>query len=241
METHPSQKTLAASMMLLFIAVAAHGAPRHNQNAASAPDARTASASSPQTAQPPADLGSVSGNLYTNDSLGMAYEFPKGWFVDRAWIEAQNKPVDSGPRPTDPDEAAKYDSMVAMKQGTHALLAVSERGGDTASDSGPRIQLSVSPVFDNKTGGDILTGMKSVYGHMRLIQIEDDPADVTFGGQIFSRMDMRLLDVILRGGAGFQSAIIGVRNGRYLQFLILANSQEQLDSLVHSLDSLRFK
>lgn len=190
---------------------------------------------------PSFDLGSTSGNVYTNNSLGIIYEFPNGWFVDQAWIDAQNKPVDLGPRPADPDQATKYDSMVAMKKGTHALLAVSEHGGDTASDTGPRIQLSVSPVFENRSGADILNGMKAAYDHMRLIQIVDDPADSTFGGVTFSRMDLRLLDVILKGGAGFQSAIIGTRNGHYLQFLILANSPEQLDSLVHSLDSLRFK
>ena len=187
------------------------------------------------------DLGSISGNVYTNNSVGMTYEFPKGWFVDRAGIDAQNKPQDLGPRPTDPQEAEKYDSMVAMKKGTHALLAVSEHGGDTASDSGPRIQLSVSPVFENRSGAEILKGMKAAYSNMRLIQIVDDPVDYTFGDQTFSRMDMRLLDVILHGDAGFQSAVIGTRSGQYLQFLILANTPEQLDSLVHSLDSLRFK
>jgi hypothetical protein len=188
-----------------------------------------------------AELGSVSGNVYTNDSLGMTYEFPKGWFVDRAWMEAQNKPADFGTRPNDPQEAAKYDSLVAMRKGTHALLAVSEKGTDTAQASGPRIQLTVSPVFEDKTGLDVLQGMKSAYDHMRLIQIVGDPANYTFGGVTFSRMDMRLLDVILRGGAGFQSAIIGVRNQQYLQFLIVANTQEQLDASVRSLDSLRFK
>ncbi|HXX43451.1 MAG TPA: hypothetical protein VEJ38_01890 [Candidatus Acidoferrales bacterium] len=219
----------------MTVAASAYGS---HQNPNPAP---VASDKPAQTSDPSPDLGSIAGNVYTNDSIGMTYEFPKGWFVDRGWIETQNKPVDLGPRPTDPDQAAKYDSMVAMKQGTHALLAVSEHGGDTASDTGPRIQLSVSPVFDNRAGADILSGMKAAYDHMRLIQIVEDPADHTFGGLTFSRMDLRLLDVILKGGAGFQSAIIGTRNRQYLQFLILANSPEQLDSLVHSLDSLRFR
>ena len=201
------------------------------------PDAGTASAAR----QALADLGSISGNVYTNDSLGMSYEFPKNWLVDQAWIDQQNRPQDFGPRPPDPEEAAKYDSMVAMKKGTHALLAVSEQAPGAAKVSGARIQLSVSPVFENKSGAEILNGMKSMYANARLIQIAGDPADFTAGGQTFSRMDMRLLDVILRGGAGFQSAIIGVRQGQYLQFLMLANSREQLDSLVRSLGSLRFK
>ena len=238
MKTHCAHRWFPslASMALVLIAVAANGAPR--QNTSTTPPA---SGNQPQSAQPSADLGSIADNVYTNDSLGMTYEFPKGWLVDRAWIEAQNKPQDLGPRPTDPEQQAKYDSMVAMKKGTYALLAVSEHGGDTASDTGPRIQLSVSPVFENKSGAEILNSMKSMYGRMRLVQIVDDPADYTFGGLTFSRMELRLLDVILKGGAGFQSAIIGTRNGQYLQFLILANSPEQLDSLVHSLDSLRFK
>jgi len=226
---------LAIAAVALTVAASAYGS---HQNQNRAPAATNVPA---QTSDPSPDLGSIAGNVYSNDSIGMTYEFPKGWFVDRAWIDAQNKPVDLGPRPADPDQAAKYDSMAAMKKGTHALLAVSEHGGDTASDTGPRIQLSVSPVFENRAGADILDGMKAAYDHMRLIQIVDDPADYTFGGLTFSRMDLRLLDVILRGGAGFQSAIIGTRNGQYLQFLILANTPEQLDSLVHSLDSLRFK
>ena len=234
--SHRSILTIAA--VALAVAVSASGSYQ-NQNAA--PAAPAASDKPSRPADPSVDLGSIADNVYTNNSLGMTYEFPKGWLVDRAWIEAQNKPQDLGPRPTDPEEQAKYDSMVAMRKGTYALLAVSEHGGDTASDTGPRIQLSVSPVFENKSGADILNGMKSMYGRMRLVQIVDDPADYTFGGLTFSRMDLRLLDVILRGGAGFQSAIIGVRNGQYLQFLILANTPEQLDSLVHSLDSLRFK
>lgn len=234
--SHRSILTIAA--VALAVAVSASGSYQ-NQNAA--PAAPAASDKPSRPADPSVDLGSIADNVYTNNSIGMTYEFPKGWLVDRAWIEAQNKPQDLGPRPTDPEEQAKYDSMVAMRKGTYALLAVSEHGGDTASDTGPRIQLSVSPVFENKSGADILNGMKSMYGRMRLVQIVDDPADYTFGGLTFSRMDLRLLDVILRGGAGFQSAIIGVRNGQYLQFVVLANTPEQLDSLVHSLDSLRFK
>ena len=234
--SHRSILTIAA--VALAVAVSASGSYQ-NQNAA--PAAPAASDKPSRPADPSVDLGSIADNVYTNNSIGMTYEFPKGWLVDRAWIEAQNKPQDLGPRPTDPEQQAKYDSMVAMRKGTYALLAVSEHGGDTASDTGPRIQLSISPVFENKSGADILNGMKSMYGRMRLVQIVDDPADYTFGGVTFSRMDLRLLDVILRGGAGFQSAIIGVRNGQYLQFLILANTPEQLDSLVHSLDSLRFK
>ena len=234
--SHRSILTIAA--VALAVAVSASGSYQ-NQNAA--PAAPAASDKPSRPADPSVDLGSIADNVYTNNSIGMTYEFPKGWLVDRAWIEAQNKPQDLGPRPTDPEEQAKYDSMVAMRKGTYALLAVSEHGGDTASDTGPRIQLSISPVFENKSGADILNGMKSMYGRMRLVQIVDDPADYTFGGVTFSRMDLRLLDVILRGGAGFQSAIIGVRNGQYLQFVVLANTPEQLDSLVHSLDSLRFK
>jgi len=234
--SHRSILTIAA--VALAVAVSASGSYQ-NQNAA--PAAPAASDKPSRPADPSVDLGSIADNVYTNNSIGMTYEFPKGWLVDRAWIEAQNKPQDLGPRPTDPEEQAKYDSMVAMRKGTYALLAISEHGGDTASDTGPRIQLSVSPVFENKSGADILNGMKSMYGRMRLVQIVDDPADYTFGGVTFSRMDLRLLDVILRGGAGFQSAIIGVRNGQYLQFVVLANTPEQLDSLVHSLDSLRFK
>ena len=234
--SHRSILTIAA--VALAVAVSASGSYQ-NQNAA--PAAPAASDKPSRPADPSVDLGSIADNVYTNNSIGVTYEFPKGWFVDRAWIEAQNKPQDLGPRPTDPEQQAKYDSMVAMRKGTYALLAVSEHGGDTASDTGPRIQLSISPVFENKSGADILNGMKSMYGRMRLVQIVDDPADYTFGGVTFSRMDLRLLDVILRGGAGFQSAIIGVRNGQYLQFVVLANTPEQLDSLVHSLDSLRFK
>lgn len=182
MAIHCSQKRFlaVATAALALVAVAAHGAPRQNTNAA--PAAPTAPANQSQTAQPSADLGSISGNVYTNDSLGMAYEFPKGWFVDHAWMDMANRPQDPGPRPADPAEQAKYDATVAAMQSTHALLAVSEHTADTPGGGGPRIQLSVSPVFENKTGADILNGMKSMYGHMRLIQIVDDPADYTFGG-----------------------------------------------------------
>jgi hypothetical protein len=228
-----------AAAALWFVLVAALAAPR--QIAKSMPAAPTASNRQAQSAQPLADLGSIAGNVYTNDSLGLTYEFPKGWFVDRSWMDMVNRPQDPGPRPADPAEQAKYDSMVAMMKGTHALLSASEQRANTPKVTGPRIQLSVSPDFENKTGADILNGMKSMYDHVRLIQIVDDPADFTFGGQTFSRMDMRLLDVILRGGAGFQSAVIGVRNGQFLQFAIFANSQDQLDAIVNSLDTLRFK
>jgi len=231
----PNRSILAIAAVALGVAASAY-ASHQNQN-----PARAASDKPAQTSDPSPDLGSIAGNVYSNDSLGMAYEFPKDWFVDRSWMDTQNRPQDLGPRPTDPVEAAKYDSMVAMRKGTHALLAVSERPPDATKESGPRIQFTVSPALDNTTGDDILNGMKSMYGRMRLVQVVGDPEDFTFGGQSFSRLDLRLLDVILRGGAGFQSAVIGVRSRQYLQFLILANSQEQLDSLVHSLDSLRFK
>jgi len=233
---HTSHRSILA-IAAIALGVAASVCASH-QNRTPAPAASDKPA---QTSDPSPDLGSIAGNVYTNDSLGMVYEFPKSWFVDHSWMDMQNKPQDVGPRPTDPDQVAKYDSMVAMKKGTHALLAVSQRPPDAAKESGPRIQFTVSPALDNTNGDDILNGMKSMYGRMRLVQVVGDPEDYTFGGQAFSRLDMRLLDVILRGGAGFQSAVIGVRSRQYLQFLILANSQEQLDSLVHSLDSLRFK
>jgi len=84
--------TVAVAGIALTVIGSSQARPRQNSNAASA-----------------FDLGSISGNVYTNNSVGMTYEFPKGWFVDRAWIDAQNKPQDLGPRPADPQEAEKYD------------------------------------------------------------------------------------------------------------------------------------
>lgn len=231
---HTLRNLVSSAAIVLAVLASAKGVIP-NQNAA------LPSGSSNTGSQISADLGSISGNVYTNDSLGMTYEFPKGWFVDRAWMNAQNKPAELGTRPTNPDDAVKYDSMVAIRRATHPLLAVSEKGPETDQSTSPRIQLTVSPALDSRTGLDILNGMKSAYANVRLVQIVGDPQNYTFGGVTFARMDMRLLDVILRGGAGFQSAIIGVRNRQYLQFLILANTQEQLDGIVHSLDSLRFK
>jgi hypothetical protein len=39
--------------------------------------------------QNPPDLGSVSGNVYTNESFGITYTFPQGWVVDKTALSRQ--------------------------------------------------------------------------------------------------------------------------------------------------------
>ena len=151
---HTPQKLILVMAAMVLAVTASASSSRQNQNAAPASSAASSSQSpSPATS---AKLGSIAGNVYTNDSLGMTYEFPKGWFVDQAWMDMANRPQDPGPRPTDPEEQAKYDSMVAMMKGTHALISVSEQSAASPKVSGPRIQLTVSPVFENRSGADIL-------------------------------------------------------------------------------------
>ena len=78
------------------------------------------------------DLGTISRNTYTNNALGLSYEFPAGWVVaDRS---TQHKVIEAGHQVAwgnDPEAAREH---VAMEQCSRVLLWVSEHPEGTKTD-----------------------------------------------------------------------------------------------------------
>ena len=71
-----------------------------------------------QTSEP--ELGSISGEIYTNRMFGMTYQIPRGWHVDEAAMNESNAPTGDS---------------VSHKSST--LLEISERPSDTPRVRGP--------------------------------------------------------------------------------------------------------
>jgi hypothetical protein len=193
-------------------------------------------------------------NVYNNDFYGLRYEFPKGWFIDKALMENdanQKKQHASRPDPKDP----MYGVWLDIQCG-HLLLAVSRddwktTGGEDRGMGITHILLNVSDVVfrhNITTAKDLLNSRKESLRETS--QVVREPADYVFDGQLFSRMDLKetALPVMERGGkirspggTVYEAEIIGVRNGYWIEFDFAADSLQELEELFQTLDSLQFK
>jgi hypothetical protein len=193
----------------------------------------------------------VEENVYSNDFYGLRFEFPKGWFVDKAVMEHdanQKKQHASRPDPKDPTYGVWLDI-----QCNHLLLAVSrdpEIPGAGRPVGVPHIVLEVSDVVfprDIKSAKEWLNSRRESLAETS--EVVREPADYLFDGQLFSRMDVReallpLTDrtgkVLSPGGIVYIAEIVGVRNGYWIEFDLTASSPEDLEDLFQTLNSLHF-
>ncbi len=191
--------------------------------------------SQPAAAQPA--LGSVTGNEYSNESIGMTYVFPKGWFVDTAMMAATNESVKT--------YVASHDQSGRFKdyQGsTWLMVSKSPERVDCDSCSsmhisGPSIILSGSamdPSDEHKTGADIQNAIKSRLEGRGGFYVVRGPTEFFVGGQSFSRMDMT-------NGLLYHGDAIAIRNHVRVEFQFVAETAEQLEDFYKTLNTLQFK
>ena len=191
--------------------------------------------SQPAAAQPA--LGSVTGNEYSNESIGMTYVFPKGWFVDTATMAATNESVKK--------YVASHDQSGRFKdyQGsTWLMVSKSPERVDCDSCSsihisGPSITLSGSAMDssdEHKTGADIQNAIKGRLEDRGGFHVVRGPTEFLVSGQSFSRMDMT-------NGPLYHGDAIAIRNHVRVEFQFVAETAEQLEDLYKTLNTLEFK
>lgn len=190
-----------------------------------------------QSATTQITLGSVTGNEYTNESLGMTYLFPKGWFVDMAAMAATNESVKK--------YVASHDQSGRFKdyQGSTWLM-VSQSPEQIDCDNCSSIHTSGSSIIlsgsamdasdEHKTGVDIQNAVKSRLEARGGFHVVRGPTEFFVSGQSFSRMDMT-------NGLLYHGDAIAIRNHVRVEFQFVAQTAEQLEDLYKTLNTLQFK
>jgi hypothetical protein len=183
-----------------------------------------------QMANTQRDLGSVSGNVYTNKGVGITYTFPQGWFVNKTATDKQNGSVkESGGNPSPFHNG--YNLLTVSKLPEETALC-----GNCSSTRvrGPHIRLDVSTVApsDDQTAVGIQNSIKRLFDGKGKFRVIRGPEVCSFGGQTFSRMDAT-------NGTTYQGDAITIRKPYQIEFQFFADSPEQLEELYDTLNSLR--
>ena len=179
-------------------------------------------------AQP--SLGSVVGNKYTNDSVGITYVFPKGWFVDAATMAATNDIVERQSATHDKDHQGSLWLMVSkfaeepnakpgsVVRGPSIILSGSTVNASDEHKTATSIQNAAKQQIESK-GGLVVTG----------------PTTFSVSGQSFSKIDTTINGFVYRGDA------VTIRNHVRIEFQFLADSTAQLENLYKTLNTLQFR
>ncbi len=225
---------IAGMIVMCGLWVGPRAQAQQNQDASSAQT--RPSKITPQTMP---DLGSISGNVYTDDFFGITYTFPEGWSVDTTVMDQEN----ASTRRFLSNQNNGNEADPAVRNETYQLLMVSKfpeeiRCGKCSSVRvhGPSIRLSAGRITTPdkyQTPADLQNWVKSHFSDKGYFSVVREPSNVSFGGQVFSRMDVR--DASFRGDA------MAFRNGYWIEFQITADNAEELDAMFQTLNSLRFK
>lgn len=187
--------------------------------------------------QNPPDLGSVSGNVYTNESFGITYTFPKNWVVDKSALSRQTS-----------SEQKVYASQPqtdgSTPHGSYTLLMVSKlpeeiiqcKDCSSIGVHSPNIILSVSSApasAEVQTASDIQNKIKQMFDG-KGIRFVKGPTLCSFNGQTFSRMDTT-------NGIAHSGDAITIRNHYTIEFRLFADTAEQLEDLYATLNTLQLK
>jgi hypothetical protein len=189
------------------------------------------------TFQNPPDLGSVSGNVYTNDSFGITYTFPQGWVVDKTTLSHQTTSEEKF-------HASQSQTDGSALHGSYTLLMVSKlpeeiihcKDCSSTRVHNPRIILSVSlvPASDEaQTASDIQNRIKQMFDG-KGNRFVNGPTPCSFNGQTFSRMDAAT-------GVAYSGDAITIRNHDQIEFSFFADTPEQLEDLYATLNTLHLK
>jgi hypothetical protein len=181
-------------------------------------------------------VGSVTSNKYTNDSVGMTYVFPQGWFVDAAAMAAAKDAVKKYAATHGSDDRSKdYQGSVWLVVSKFAEKPNAKPGSFV---SGPSIILSGSTVYgpdERKTAAEIQNAAKQqLESKDRLVSVTG-PTDFSIGSQSFSRIDRTISGFI------YWSDAVTIRNHVRIDFQFMADSTTQLEDLYRTLNTLEFR
>lgn len=183
------------------------------------------------------ESGAISGNVYTNGLLGLSYEFPRDWGVDRAAMDYENARANR-PQPKDP----KMKEVFPLRNDGYVLLEVAKQASDTTRHADPPIiRLMADRLTAKSPTLEELTAFIKKQQH-GTSQVVGEEKVCSFGGQTFRRVDVARTSLASPNEwrTTFVGYVVGEKNGFGLTFVIAANSLEQLNELVGTLNSLRF-
>jgi len=240
--TIPLKRTRAlqavASLWLLGAALVLPSAGRQEHPLNSAAAVRALLQAKPA----PISLGTVSGNLYTNESLGLEFTFPADWFVDKHSMEAENEAANKF------HSSQQQNTPSSNEHTSYTLLIVSEsqeqpgcRGCESVEVFGPKIELSAGPFTafqGHQTALDIQIAMKHLLEKRKIYEIIGGPEACSYGGQDFSRMETKAS--VFPDRFTYLGDAITIRNSYWIEFQLHARSPEELDKLYQTLGSVQF-
>jgi hypothetical protein len=191
----------------------------------------------PQSTGSPPSVDSVTGNEYVNNSIGMTYVFPEGWFVDTAAMASARDSLKKFVATHDQNGRTKDYENYGLLMVSKSPERVACDGCASVSTSGPSIILSSATVDDSdehKTGADIQNVVKKEFAKRGGLLVVRGPEEFSIGSQTFSRMDMT-------NGFLYKGDAIAIRNHIRIEFQFVAGNAEQLEDLYKTLHTLQFK
>jgi hypothetical protein len=210
-----------------------------NTAVATGPVSKTPSSSDSKGSAPQTLTGGVSDHTYTNSTFGFSYTFPDGWTVHGAETQKEimkvGKAVATG---NDPGRKAAFD---AAADRTTQLLTVFQYPLGTPVKFNSSVQVMAEDVGfapGIKSGKDYLLVMEIGMKRGSLpVEFADGITEYTVDGRQFFRLD----DQLHLATVAAHQAFISTKVGKYiLSFVLTSGSQEDLEMLVGTLNSISF-
>jgi tetratricopeptide (TPR) repeat protein len=186
------------------------------------------------------DIGSVSGNVYTNQFFGFSFEFPKGWTVLDAGVARAT--VDFGGAIIANGDPMLQDAQHAAARITYPLFYATEgltKDGAISIRSVQIRALDVSADPNLRTPEEYLTGLATLHSQGIGIPVEPagKPEQLQVGGGAFWRLNMstRVGSIVVS-----DAAIVAVQKGYLLMFIVAGPDAASRDDLVRAVQSVHF-
>jgi hypothetical protein len=203
--------------------------------------ALSANAQTPASATPVADepdLGSVSGNIYTNKYFGLTLTFPAGWSVQDDAVKKQIS--DKGKEIVTSDDPVKRAELERAVNKVLNLFTVSER---VIGSPGPLNSVLICgaepPPSGVKTAADYMLALKHTLKFSRVpVTLQRDVYTELVGGAAFSVIEFKtdFSGVFLN-----QKYYAQIRKDYVLFFIVTYDTPEQLKTLDEMLRSVVLK
>jgi hypothetical protein len=179
---------------------------------------RSAPAGAPPSPRQPAgeagapDAGDINGNLYTNPFFGFSYALPVSLTTVTDIMDGQQD----------------------LEQRAFVLLSLQAEGGAHPA----ALVIAADKLLPNSAPTAAAAYLKHL-GEVAAKQGAEPlgTRELTIGGRKFLRADFRRT----QPSPGFQSAVVGLRRGYVLIFNFAAASQPEMEALVGSLVTLKFR
>jgi tetratricopeptide (TPR) repeat protein len=188
---------------------------------------------------PRPDLGTVTGNVYTNQFFGFSYEFPRGWIVQsadtaKAITQMAGAILSNG-------DPILQDAQTAASRGSYPLLFIQE-GVTKDGRFGIRsvlvqaFNLGSKPAM--KSAEEFTKDMVAFHSRVGgAIQPVGQPEEMQVNGKVFWRSNV---NAKLSNGIVSEAEISTIEKGYILLFVFAGSDATSRDDLVKTLQSLRF-